>query len=422
VKLTRRTVATALGIALVALGASDAGFVVLTHAPWLSHLGSEVVPIGLGVGLLWWSRRPSTEESDATADRLPGALGSAELPDRASPIVAVTLGSVLLLIGAFLGLLFSIVFGVIRGIEAFVVPWGVAGGAAVAAGGYRLVSIALSERATDRALMAIARTVDASPGLAITGPAPSANAARLLGLHQEAVETVRRAYETALPRLRTGVWLGILLWPFVGAYVAWALVNGAAANGIPLPFAVDAALAAAAVLIAFTAEAQSVGRLRALELARVELAAGRSPADWSVSGRIPLRIIVGFLRHPLSEPPAPVTEPEDSLLASSLALLRFGRRLASAARGWHVGIFLFIWFGGTSASLLSAFILLRWLYGLSPPVPLIIAAEWGPALAFLAAAVIYLRRRFASIDEVSRRLGQLETAEVELARAFWSRF
>ncbi|HEV2231599.1 MAG TPA: hypothetical protein VGS18_05390, partial [Thermoplasmata archaeon] len=287
-KLPTQTVAAALGLALAALGLSDLGFVLLTHAPWVPHASSEVGLIGLGVGLIWWARRPTAGGRSQTSDRSPAGAAVVEVPDRANAVIAVALGSVLLLIGATVGLLFSLVFGALRGIEVFLAPWGVAGGIAVGVGASRLVSIHRSEQATDRAWIAIARTAGTSSPVAGAESAASGDAARLLSLHHEAVEAVRQAYETSLPSLRASVQIGVGLFLFVGLYLAWSLVTGAAAHLLPLPSVVnDALTVAAAAFLAFAGGAQSLARLRALELARVELRAGRAPAEWAVGGSIP---------------------------------------------------------------------------------------------------------------------------------------
>jgi len=419
VRLTVRTLALGAGGVLIALGLSNVIFAVAARKPLGPYLVGALPFLLIALGLVWWAR---TRRAASVPTQPPSVFWT---------VVALVVGALLVGYGLLNGLIVSIIFSPSDAIASALIPWGILGGVLVAYGAYRLVRAG--------ALQGGARQGEAVLE-GIVGPLPTPYAAnspgeletlRLVALHRELVETVGRTYRATAPAIRAWLWSWFGLWLVAVASVAiliaptlgvsWQAPGAGPPATVPIPIAV-AILAAVALGVVEVGIGVQV-RLRDLRRAGPLLAVGRVPDSWMLAWGWPFTYIARLLRGfgPVrSERTEPDSEASD--LATSFALLQFGRRLAGYARFWYTTVFLLLLIlGSFSAFVIVSVVAIVGFHG-SVIAPYGAFLAFGSVLAVVLGAFGYLYHRYRVLDPIVERLGRLEEAELALERAFWSRF
>lgn len=407
-----RLAALVAGGVLLALEAMDIAYVVTRHAPWTSHVGTFLLFVGAGLALLLWGSRPAPSEP---------AYG----PALFWTVVALTVGTLLLFVGAFQAVLAALFFGGASGLSTFLIPWGIMGGILVVIGARRL-----AQARPGNELPPPAWAIGGERAGRVTA-SPRVDVATLEATRRTVIDAVRDAYRTTYPGLR----LELLSFRTGGmgglAFAVYLLLLAVGVPLFPTPFGpappaserlFTGLLGLLLGAIAFDWSWAAHRRLGAFASAEAEIARGRVPLPWVtdwVPVGLPFQLLASAILRPGDgrEAFAPA---EESVLASSFELLRFGRWLVTSARIWYTGVFLLWLLGGslaTYALIVSAGV------ALAPgALPLVVLLASVSVLVVMVGAFAYLYRRYRRVDAVRGRLRGLEVGEAELTRAFWSRF
>jgi hypothetical protein len=408
-----RRVGGVLGGILIAFGLLDilyAAWVGPPLGPYISGASLFLIP---GVLLLWWGfRRPSSEAATA-------------VPSYFWTVVAIVVGVLLILFGALTGLVIALVLGASQGLEAAVIPWGIAGLALLAYGAVRAASSTRSARAASeaRAILKRIQPLEASPGAVPT--ASRFDQSSLLKMQHEIADTVRKAYQATSPAIRRCLYAWLVTWILI---VAQALVYASNAFGVGLPFlglpphTIPLAYAIVAIVVAGIGVLEvGIGvpaRLGELAKAKLDLSTGRTPESWELIWWFPFVYAAHLLSTRIRRYPSAAPAPgESSILATSYSFLKFGRWLGLYARFWYTSVFLLILTCAFPVFLAGDLVGITLAQG-----PAGAAAGWVAALAVMTGAFTYLYYRYRALDPLAEQLAVLQEAETELSRAFWARF
>lgn len=408
-KLTRRTLGSAIGIGLILLEVPDVVYVLWNRVPFVTHLLPFALFVGLGTAFIWWGRQTPAPRLD-------------DPPQLFWTIAAIVVGFLLLLYGLIVGLILSFVLSPGAALGAALFPWGLVGVFLLALGFYRLADSVRRSVARERA----ARLIWQAPGFegALRGPGGETpfTPEVLGGVRSEILASARRLLTATSRTVRTILWTSLL---FNALAVGWGALVGvlgptlAPAAVPPLPYWV---LGATVVTLGLIGTPICWYRLQSFKEAEARLAAGQVPEDWMLGYWGALRATIRFLSSRGSKGTTVPTPGESSVLADSMALLRFGNRLAYTARAAYTTFFLLFLLVGPIGLLLVTFGAGAYFSAGSPNIAYETLLGWSGVLALIAADFLFLYRRLRVVDEVTRRLQTLQEAETELARAFWSRF
>ncbi|HZY92967.1 MAG TPA: hypothetical protein VFG07_09405, partial [Thermoplasmata archaeon] len=324
--------------------------------------------------------------------------------------------------GVLVGLLVSLVVSPGAALGAALVPWGLVGGFLLALGLYRLADSIRRNLARESAARLLWEASRAGGPLAgPTGPVPVQPEA-LVGVRDEILASARRLLTATSRTVQMILWASLI---FNALAIGWgvlvAVLGPALAPTVvpPLPYwALGASVAGLAVI----ASPVCWYRIRSFKEAESRLAAGQVPEDWMLGYwgalRATIRFFSTFGNHAPAGPPAG----EASVLADSMALLRFGRRLAYTARAAYTTFFLLFLLVGPVGVGLVTFGAGAYFSGGSPNLAYETLLGWSGVLTVVGLDFLFLYSRLRVIDDVSRKLQTLQEAEAELTRAFWSRF
>lgn len=409
-----RDAAIFVGVTLMALEFWDLAYVVWARVPFQNHLATLVVLLGGGGFLVWWGRRTP---SPATPVPEPSPFWT---------VVAFSTGALLLAYGAAVGWILSLLFSPSRGFLAFLIPWGLSGLGLVAYGGARLAIAPRRAAAAGRARAALSGILPGPPGES-EGIVRSEREASARRLRHDVVDLVQEAYAKSAPSIRAYYWTAFSAWLLVlgSILVFLALTPGLGALGFPGPAGQGAGWALLVAAVAASTVEIGVGvpaRARALADAGRSIAEGQAPDDWMLLWWVPELFTARLILRFLGRREAPKVVADGGALGTSLSLLSFGRRLVRFARLWHLLRFLVLLVIGPLAAFAGLLVLGHLINPAPSGTTASLAVAWGVALGVLVLDFLLLYRGFRRLDPVSQRLDTLESAEAEVARAFWDRF
>jgi hypothetical protein len=242
--------------------------------------------------------------------------------------------------------------------------------------------------------------------------------ARIRRMYHEITQAVRSLHEVAQPLVRQAVILVTVVLALLGLLVLGSVRSGGAPDGLATLVAYSAA--AVAILYVFAwAWLGWLGRIRR------DLGSERVPVEpypsWTPLFRRAREAHSSSQRQIGVQP----VQEDSSILTRSFSLLGLGRRLEELAHQSMVWIFLGVLLVGSVVGYSLAWSVLVWMFGLSPPftnLNLYDGVAWLTAGVIATLSFLLLHRKYRPIVRADRVLTSLELEEIELERAFWSRF
>ena len=240
---------------------------------------------------------------------------------------------------------------------------------------------------------------------------------RVRGLYHEIAQAVQSLSDVARPLVRQAIFLTTGLLALVGLFLLVSAVHGEAPNGWATLVIFSASVAGILYVFAWT-------WLGWLAQVRRDLRGEQVPVDPFPRWTPLLQNANQVEPSPEEVTGTPSTGEGSSTLERSLSLLRLGHRLEKLSRQSLTGIFLGVLLAGSLLTyLVVASILDHFVCG-----PTLSCFSNVAEVAWLAPGFVVilsfflLHRKYRPVARVDRMLTSLEAEEIELERAFWSRF